>query len=204
MHEGPGIDVKFSNDIDTVISTAFDLYKVPRKAWVDIGVSAEKVENVGQHTEALTALFNSVIEQIDPEKKLDRVKMLRLIQIHDWPEALVGDQIVYNKDKAKEVLLKEKKKKEELEAMEKLCGKFGEKGQKLMILWQEYERGGSAEARLIKQMDKLQAVSKAWEYEKQGKAVFAQEFIDNIRERGLITQPILLRIMEEIEAKCKK
>lgn len=199
---GPKINPELANrDVDLVINTAFDLYNLPRAGWVKRGVEEKKIESVGQHTEALTSLFNSVIEQIDPEKKLDRKKMLRLIQIHDWPEILAGDQVPYDDDPLIERKLEEKKVNDEQRAMELICARFGDKGTELMVLWLEYEANETPEAQIINQLDKIQALQKAFEYELAGEPVSAQEFVDLEKRKDRIKHPVLKEMMLDIERK---
>ena len=59
------------------------------------------------------------------------------------------------------------------------------------------------EGKLLKEMDKLQAVLKAYEYEQYGTDVRAREFIDNIKKRNQVTNSVLVEIMSEVESKCK-
>lgn len=204
MHERSKINIEITGNIDLIISSAFDLYEIPRTGWINRGIDPEKVENVGQHTEALTKLYLSLVDKIDQKNKLDRTKMMRMIQIHDWPESLAGDQVALCDDKNREKNLKIKKQREEIEAMKNICARFGESGKQLLDLWLEFETGNSVEAKLIRQLDKLQAVEKALKYQIQGEAVSAQEFIDNVKKRNLITEPILVELLEEIEKKCRK
>lgn len=204
MHERPKINIEMTSDLDLVISSAFDLYNVPRQGWLDRGVNPEKVENVGQHTEALADLFEQLIEKIDPEKRLDRVKMMRLIQIHDWPESIAGDQVAYNNDPQKRAELQKKKEADELKAMQEICNRFGEKGKIFMDLWLEYEHGSTPEAKIIKQLDKVQFFIKAYEYESLGENIDTFALIQNEKERGRITNSVLKKFLDDIEEKCRK
>lgn len=191
--------------MDSAMEVVKDLYKVPRTGWVRRGVSEEKMESVGQHTDSMISLFNEVIDKIDPENKLDRRKILRMIQIHDWAESKVGDQIVHHDDRTVEQRLTKQKAKDDVQGMEEICAKLGREGEIVFALWNECEDKKTPEAQLVKQIDKLQTIEKAWEYEQVHEgSVLAWEFIKGVKERNQITNEILLKRMLEIENKCKK
>ena len=204
MHEGTPIKIETTGDLDLVIESAMDLYEVPRTGWLNHGVDHERVESVGEHTEAVDSLFEQLIEKIDPEHKLDRLKMKRLIQIHDWPESLAGDQVAYDSDPEKEKRLKKKKEEDELQSMQKICTRFGDKGKILMDLWLEYEKGETFEAQVIKQLDKLQFFYKAWEYEQSGEKINIEELIEQEKTRNRITNPVIRKLFLDLEEKCEK
>lgn len=73
-----------------------------------------------------------------------------------------------------------------------------------MELWLECENKSTLEGRLVKEIDKLQAIIKAYEYESDGEQVMAQEFIDSVKKRDQITNPVLIEIMSGVEDECKK
>lgn len=112
-----------ANNFNSVVDSALDLYKVPRTGWLMRGVKEDEAETVGEHTEAMTTLFDRVIDKIDPENKLDRNRMLKMIQVHDWAEGNsdVGDQVVISEDESVEHKLKKQKESDELSAMKKIC-----------------------------------------------------------------------------------
>ena len=59
-------------------------------------------------------------------------------------------------------------------------------GEVLMALWEEYEAGESAEARLVKDMDKLEMIAQAMEYETEentGRGEDLEEFFESTRGR---------------------
>jgi|GEM_PF-1118375 len=206
-----GLKKERAVDASPYFNAASDLYNIPRTGWTDRGISKEEAETVGEHTEAVTDLFYRLIDEIERKRaedgkieKLDREKMLKMIQVHDWPEgAGAGDQVVYNDDPVEEARLKEKKEKDEKEAMENICATLGRHGQEMMDLWLEYEANTTDEAQIVKQLDKLQVVEKAFEYEKMGKAVSSKQFIDSLRVRNKIYDPIICSIVSDIESKLK-
>ena len=123
-----------------------------------------------------------------------------MIQTHDWPEAIAGDQIAVDYDDEALAEKVEKKRLSESEAMKIICKRFSDvQAKKIMALWQEYEDGQSQEAQIIYQLDKLQAVQKARKYEKMGEPVKTQEFIDYELHKNRITNPVLVEEMAKIE-----
>lgn len=193
--------------LDVAMQVTMDLYKVPRSGWIIRGIHPDAAETDGQHTDAMIKIFEEEIGRIDPKERLDRKKMLRMIQIHDWAETKpeVGDQITVNEDREVEVKLKKQKRKDEIQAMDIICAKLGNEGEVIRGLWDEFEANETPEAKIVKQIDKLQAIEKAWEYEQMpGNSVSAWEFIKGVEDRGQITNEFLLKRMNEIKAKCKR
>lgn len=85
--------------------------------------------------------------------------------------------------------------------MKTICGTLGPEGIIISELWKEYEAGQTPEAQIAKQLDKLQAMLQAWEYEQAGEHVSAQEFIDYDRHK--ITDPLIMKWLQELEIKVK-
>lgn len=166
----------------TIIS---DLYKVNRTGWVDRGVG--NPETVGEHTEQLILLANKNFPEMPGLSKM--------LKIHDWPEAKknVGDRRTDSFCPEDHRITKEEKKILELEAMKDICSNLGRSGKIIMSLWLEYEEGKTERAKIAYQIDKLQAILKALEYQKSGEPVIAQEFIDY--NGGEIKHPILKNIL---------
>ncbi|MBT4120735.1 MAG: HD domain-containing protein [Candidatus Magasanikbacteria bacterium] len=199
------IELFNTSEFEQARKSVGDLYKVPRTGWLNHGIGKDKAETVGEHTDSMIALFESVIDEIDPDKEFDRNRMIRIIQIHDWAEGNpdVGDRVtvIYSGEKEKQLVAQ--KKSDELKAMESICSKLGNEGEDVMKLWLEFEEQSTPEGKLLKEMDKLQAVLKAYEYEQYGTDVRAREFIDNIKKRNQVTNSVLVEIMSEVESKCK-
>ncbi|MFZ2189905.1 MAG: HD domain-containing protein [Candidatus Magasanikiibacteriota bacterium] len=205
---GEDIDVHLerARSADAVINAQldFNIDNIVREGWKKRGVKEDRRETVGEHTAAMTELFYSVIDDIDKEKQLDRKKMLRMIQAHDWVEGITGDQIAYHADATVERDLKAEKKKKEITAMQTICAKLGDAGKEIMDLWFEYENKSSREGQIIFELDKVQTVMKAFQYQKEGEPVSAQQFIDGYREREMISEKTFLDIIKSIEEESKK
>ena len=122
-----------------------------RAGWARVGVA--KPESVADHT-FRTAFMVMVLGDI---LKLDTEKLVRMALIHDLPEALVGDITPYDN------LTIEEKRKKEVEAIKELL-KDVPHGNEYVELWLEYDQQKSAEAKVLKNFDKLEMALQASEY----------------------------------------
>ena len=161
------------------------LYEIKRTGWVDRGV--KNPETVGEHTDQLIILANHYFSEIHGLSKM--------LKIHDWPEAKknVGDRRTDNLCPEDHRITKKEKRVLELEAMKDICFSLGHSGRIIMNLWLEYEEAQTERAKIAYQIDKLQAILKAIEYQKDGQPVIAQEFIDYSGD--VIKHPILKGIL---------
>ena len=182
---------------DNAAQVVAGLYNLKRTGWVDRGVA--NPETVGEHTDAMRILAGEIVKKLPSEtqKKIDTKKLERMIQVHDWPEHHDGDKVVAREDKREEEKLTAKKRISEEKAMRKICARIGPEGKINLDLWLEFEEGKTLEGNLAKQIDKLQAMIKAWEYEQKGEPVKAMDFINHDRHK--ITEPVLIDIMKDIE-----
>ncbi|MBI5622115.1 HD domain-containing protein [Candidatus Falkowbacteria bacterium] len=170
---------------DNAAAVVAGLYTIPRTGWVQRGV--DNPESVGQHTDALVTLARELGPQI---AGLDQKKLERMLQIHDWPEALVGDQVAFSSTEKQQKFLVERA------AMQKICAALGDEGAEIMNLWLEYTDGQTGEASIAKQLDKLQALMQATTYERAGQTVRARDFV---HYRAMITHPLLRQMLAELE-----
>jgi 5'-deoxynucleotidase YfbR-like HD superfamily hydrolase len=129
------------------------LKNIPRTGWIRIGIKSP--ESVADHT-FRTALLCMVFSSLEG---LDELKMLQMALIHDLPEVIVGDLTPLEK-------VREDKNSEEA-AMKSLLA-FLPKGvrDKYVKVWHEYTGNESAEARAVRQLEKLEMAMQAREYEK--------------------------------------
>ncbi len=151
---------------------------LPRTGWVQWKI--KDPENVWEHILAVRDLairYRTQFNLSDDEFQ----DMLNMIEIHDWPEALVGDGAILGDEENVETL-RAIKTKMELEAMEVLCSGHP-RGAEVFALYQRYSGQTDIVAQLVKQLEKLQAVFKAAEYEQlQAKKGLTTEFIYYTRD----------------------
>lgn len=96
--------------------------------------------------------------------ELDTDRCIKLALVHDLAEAKVGDITPHCgvSDKEKYDL--------ELETMQQISTMLGPLlgGEEILALWKEYEEVSSEEARLLKDLDKIEMILQAQEYESEG------------------------------------
>eukprot|EP00977_Amphora_coffeiformis_P027694 scaffold34634_cov171-Amphora_coffeaeformis.AAC.3 len=149
-----------TSDVIDFLSTARGLKTTLRTGWV-MREAGPRIESVADHSWRITLM--AMVAGASVTHGVDGNKVLQMALVHDLAESTVGDITPHCgvSDKDKHAM--------ELEAMEKLTMKLGEQGKQFLELWQEYEKGESMEAKLCKDLDKLEMILQALEYEKDGK-----------------------------------
>lgn len=151
------------------------LKRLPRQGWLHLDVP--EPESVADHS-FRTAFMTLLLAQGDPSINLERALVLALC--HDLPEAIAGDatpfdemlgeeevdrDLLFNSSPAYSARADQAKRIAEEAALremtsalpESLCTLIGD-------AWEEYEAGQTPEARLVRQVDKLEALLQAYEY----------------------------------------
>jgi len=149
------------------------LQALPRTGWVQWGI--ENPETVYEHICAIRMLAAGYKEELNLSDE-ELQDLLNILEVHDWPEALVGDGVILGDEEnvEKKRAYKETR---EMEAMETICASL-EEGSYILSLYTRYTQGSDRIAKLAKQIEKLQAVQKAAEYEKKYKKVgLTDEFL---------------------------
>jgi putative hydrolase of HD superfamily len=189
------------------------LKKLRRTGWVLRGV--KDPESVTDH--AFRVVLMGWI--FGREKKLDYERMIKMALVHDLGEVEAGDRTPYDsllpkgaKDKnRKKVLLKwprwTKREKEEktrekfereLKSLENMIRDLPLLLKKeIKNLWLEYMEGKTKEARVLRQLDKLENLIQALEYERQDRDFPIGPFWIELRER--LDDPDLLKFMKALE-----
>ncbi|MDP6670929.1 MAG: HD domain-containing protein [archaeon] len=169
-----------------------------RQGWIDRGV--KNPESVSDHSFRLSVMALFMAKKLG----LDECKAVKLAVIHDLPESICGDTASRIKEELQKIPNSEKKAKEDA-ALCELCKMLGPKegAGDLKCLWEEYEEKKSAEAKLVYELDRLEAIFQAIEYEKAGNfEVSLQEFYDFANAR--IEIPEVRAIFEELMKKRAK
>lgn len=164
--------------------------------------SENKYESIADHCWRLSIMALLVSEYIKTDISIE--KTLKLAIIHDLAEAITGDIPYFlTLDDPKR---KQKKYRDEKDAMTKICKILPEKlSLHLFELWEEYELGESAESKLVKALDKMEAQLQHneapfshWnEYDKKYAAKFLDPFCEH--EHFLV----LLKELIQNESKSK-
>jgi len=115
-----------------------------------------KGDSSADHSWRLALMAAVVASELKLNLKLE--KALKIALIHDLPEAITGD--IDARLIAQGKITKEKKHEQEKKAMEKIKKSLpGKIGKEIGSLWQDYEKGGSAEAKFIKALDKIETLT---------------------------------------------
>ncbi len=171
------------------------LQELKRTGWVMRGV--ENPESVKEHTEALLALAEELSGLLTEEEKEGLMDML---EVHDWPEAIHGDEVILELRPDERKTLKDIKFENEKRAMEMLT-KDLPNGAKLMALWLRHENSGDPAAVFGRQLDKYQALEKSLDYEQQQGIALFEEFL--LYSINFIHHPVLLERIEQLKLRWK-
>jgi len=184
-----------------------------RKGWVLRGI--KNPETIAAHTFRTTLM--SLVLCCD--KKIDRDKVIKMALVHDLCEVYAGDTTPYdtvlpkNKKEQKKIfdkwvrLSKEekenffrKKYKKENEGLKKLVSKLPSSTRsEIRNLWNDYEKGLSPEGRFVRQLDRMENLLQALEYQKAGEKINVWPWW--VQAEELIDNPILLRLLDNLEKK---
>jgi putative hydrolase of HD superfamily len=156
-------------------SLAIRLKGLRRTGWVDRGV--EEPESGADHSWGV-ALLGWLLAHDRPD--LDRERVLLLGLIHDLPEAVAGDPTPFDDRRDETGAIAErhfslapaysedaraaKRRAEEAALDEMLAGLPAELATEVRAAWSEYEAGATAEARFVRQIDKLETLIQAEAY----------------------------------------
>lgn len=148
--------------------TANALKSLPRTGWLFAGVA--QPESLADHTclVAIYTLFLAEAINADPEAEgleslLDVGRALSLALIHDLAESVLTD---LPKRSAAVLGAAAKHGAEEYIMADLLADLPG--GERYIALWREYDAGSTPEARLVKDVDKLEMVVQAIRYSQRG------------------------------------
>ncbi|KAH0946943.1 hypothetical protein HN011_001223 [Eciton burchellii] len=134
---------------------------------------------------------------VDGKENLDKVKIMQMALIHDLAECIVGDITPFCG------IPPDVKHQMEDKAMEDICKLLGDKGPEILQIFREYEKQESPEAQYVKDLDRLDLLMQAYEYEKRdnmpGKL---DEFF--ISTNGKIRHPFINKIAADINEERDK
>jgi len=189
------LDTENKESVLTLEKVAPEVYKslqdLKRTGWVDRGV--ENPESVKEHTEALVKLARELTPFLT-ENEIDG--LVGMLEVHDWPEAIHGDEVILEINPDERKALKEVKFENERKALAKIC-ESTPGGEKIMALWLRFENSSDPATEFGRQLDKYQAVEKALEYEQtQGIALFNEFLTYSI---NFINHPVLLQRIEQLK-----
>lgn len=177
------------------IQVCGQLKQEKRTGWVRRGVNGP--ESVADHSYRMAMMAFAMA----PEAGVDANYCVNMGLVHDLAEAIVGDLVIEGEDHNRDPITKEEKAAKEEAAMESICKLIGMEGDKALKLWREYEAQETKEARFMKDLDKLEMLCQAREYEE----MQGEELTDFYKStEGKIKSPICAAVDKEIRAQKAK
>lgn len=172
-----------------MLSVLTRLKQTKRTGWLNHQIVGP--ESISDHCFRV-AMLGMYVAAEDPS--LDSSKVTKMGLIHDCGESVVGDVVPHDPK-----VTSAQKSANEDKAMRALDAMSGH--ELLYPLWREFEDGATAEAKVVKQLDKLEMLLQAVEYERsQGKDL--SDFFESCR--GVFVHPVVARWAEQIEAQRPK
>ncbi|MBN1580820.1 MAG: HD domain-containing protein [Anaerolineae bacterium] len=179
-----------TQDLPVMVRVYFEfsqLKQLYRQGWLRRGVPPDRCESVAEHSFGVAVLALFLADAYRPD--LDRDKLLRIALLHDFGEIYAGDLV------PADAIDPAEKHRREAQSITRVFAKLAN-GPAYVAAWQEYETGESAEARLIRQIDRLEMALQASVYEHQG-LVDPSEFFASA-EQALSDAPELLDLVEQL------
>jgi putative hydrolase of HD superfamily len=190
-----------------VLGEAGALKRVPRQGWRYIDVS--QPESVADHSYRL-ALMALLVAQFQPD--VDPLRAVTLALVHDLPEAITGDltpldQALRDQDVDRALLFTNPpsysneaelaKHQAEEAALAAMTHRLPTDVADFLIdAWREYEASETNEARLVRQLDKVEALLQAYEYRETQPDLAIRSF--ELGTEGAIDDPLLITLLEAI------
>lgn len=174
-------------DIIELLHTIGKLKELKRAGWVLRKVpDSESVADHSFRTSLMALLLADTL-------KLNKNKCVQMALIHDIGESLVGDITPYG------TIGEDEKHKLEKNAMQSLFKNVP--GGTIVELWNEYEEKKSPEAKFVYELDKIEMLLQAFEYEKKYKNehMDLSEFWAYVEER--VKEPLILEMLNILKRK---
>jgi putative hydrolases of HD superfamily len=161
---------------------------LPRIGWLQRGVA--NAESVAEHTFGVAALALLIGDTVEG---LDRGKLLAIALLHDMAEVMLSDLPA----SARRFIGAERKHEAERRALEEMLARLPSQ-EEYVALWAEYAQGASAEARLVKGIDRIEMLVQALAYERAGNrglSEFWEDAADGWSDEFPILRTIALHLM---------
>ena len=158
-----------------------------RQGWLKRGIPRERCESIAEHSFGVALLSLWLSEAHFPE--LETGKVLRMALLHDMGEIYAGDITPGDDVSAEEKHLLEQ------QSVEQVLGKLPG-AEAYLALWQEFEQGETAEARFVRQIDRLEMGLQAGVYASQGFSGL-DEFFASARQE--LSEPSLVELIDAVQ-----
>ena len=177
------------SDLVSFFRVVCNLKKIKRSGWIHKS-NISSPESVADHSYSMCMMSMVLSEIID----LDTELIMKMVNLHDLAESVVGDNMPDKISYEEKVLLED-------EAMRKIISKLPSflRG-KYIDIWNEYIDNSTASAKFVHSMDKLEMALQAKEYEfdgysKQSLQIFLKSATDYISNDGF---DIVFEILQTI------
>lgn len=157
-----------------------------RQGWLRHNVPFERCESVAEHSLGVAFL---TLFWLEARPGLDAHKLLLMALLHDFGEVYAGDVTPHDP------VTPTDKQARELESVRRVLGKLPN-GAFYVAVWEEFEQGESAEAQLVRQLDKLEMALQGSVYEHQGLLNPADFYAT---AATVIADPELRALLQEIQ-----
>ncbi len=161
-----------------------ELKRIYRSGWLRHKIP--EPETVADHTFRVAFMAMILGDMMDA----DSLKLLRMALIHDLAEVMAGDITPHDG------ISREEKQRREEEGLRELLGDIPNCSS-YIDLWREYEEQESKEAKILKNIDKLEMALTAMEYQKMSPEKDLSEFI--IEAEKIIDIPEIRSILDEVK-----
>lgn len=174
------------------------LKNTPRSGWRLRGI--RDCESVADHAYRATHLVMVLADAlVERGVAVDAHKALRMAQVHEIGEAIIGD-IPQSADSPLSADLKHRA---ETAAVQRLTSPLGGAGAEYRRLWEEFERDETVEARLVRAADKLEMLIQASEYEQVGFRCLDEFWAHRANRRNFDDFPLVAEILALLEGERK-
>lgn len=170
-----------------------NLKKIKRTGWVREQI--KEPESVADHIHRTAVLAMVLGERLG----VDRDRLIKMALVHDLGESVIGD-IVFERGHLFDPDIRKIKLEKEKGGMKKVLS-YLKHGKEYYDLWLDYEEQSSKEAKVLKQLDRLEMAIQAFEYEVSDNRQL-DEFLINA-EKHVIHEE-LKKLLEHIKSKRQK
>lgn len=150
------------------------LKQLYRQGWLKRGIPRDRCESVAEHSFAVAVLALWLAKS--HYTHLDTERLVYMALLHDFGEVYAGDIVPSDGIEASE------KQRLEYESVRRVFEKLPG-GEELCHLWEEFEAGETPEARLVKQLDRLEMGLQA--------AIYRAQDLGDLQEFSLSAQQAL-------------
>jgi putative hydrolases of HD superfamily len=166
---------------------ANSLKRHKRAGWLNYKVKDS--ESVADHYYEVALLATVLAKRL----KVDEQKFMKMAMVHDLPEMMTGDLI---KERGDRIIRSSSDRIEKESPIIKKILLDLPGGDEYYSLWHEFESQESREAKLLKQIDRLEMAIQAIEYEKENPGMRLDEFLVNSEMH--IKEPELVKLFKQL------